>query len=113
MRASAEIRKFASTIAESNPGIAFDLANLAFKLAEDEQAQGQGQEQGQKQAGQVPEQLKEHLFKKKDEDDKDQDEGQKQASYRSLKAAVIKAAQQFPQARPAFLPVLQMIKKLG
>lgn len=110
MRASAEIRKFATTIADTNPGVAFDLATLAFKLAEEEQDEGQGQAE-QKQAGEIPEAFKEHMKKK--DDDKGQDEGQKQASYRTLKAAVIRAAQANPNARATFLPLLQTIKKLG
>jgi hypothetical protein len=116
MSASARIRKYASTIAESNPGIAFDLTNLAFKLAEEEQEeQTQGQQQVQaaaKRAGEVPEAFKEHMKEKKEEG-QGQEEQQKQASYKTLKAAVIKAAQSNPNQRAAFMPVLQTIKQLG
>ena len=119
MSASAQLRKYAATIADSNPGIAFDLSNLAFKLAEDEQ-QGQEQEQqgvqaSGKAAGEMPPALKEHMEKKKEEaEGKDQGQGeQKEASYRSLKAAVLNAAKANPTARAAFMPVLQTIKKIG
>ena len=111
MRASSIIRKYASDIATSHPGVAFDLTDLALKLAEDEeQAPAQAE---QKQAGEIPEAFKEHMKEKKEDGDKGQEEGQKQASYRTLKAAVIRAAQANPAARQTFLPLLQTIKKLG
>ena len=124
MSASAQIRKYAASIANSHPGIAFDLANMAFKLAEDEQQEEQGQqgqqeEQGQqgqqgqqKQAGQVPEAFKEHMKEKKEEGE-DEEEGQKQAAYRTLKSSVIAAARANPNLRAAFVPVLLTIKRLG
>jgi hypothetical protein len=117
MSASATIRKFAATIADANPGIAFDLTNMAFKLAEDEQAQEQqDKEAAAKKAGEMPEAFKEHMKEKADDkkdDDKGQDDGQKQASYRTLKASVIAAAQANPALRQAFLPVLKTIKQIG
>lgn len=115
MSASAQIRKYAASIANSHPGIAFDLANMAFKLAEDEQQEEQGQQgqQGQqKQAGQVPEAFKEHMKEKKEEGE-DEEEGQKQAAYRTLKSSVIAAARANPNLRAAFVPVLLTIKRLG
>lgn len=122
MSASAEIRKYAATIADAHPGVAFDLANLSFKLAEEEQEEkkDQGQEQA-KQAGQIPEAFKEHMKEKKEEggekkEEKKEDEGQKQASvtaYTTLKTNVIKLAQANPNARASYMPLLQLIKQLG
>jgi hypothetical protein len=95
MKASTEIRKLAAKYAAQNAPLAYDLMDLATRVAQDEQDEDQGQ---QKQA----------------QDDQDQqDQGQKQASrYASLRSAVIQAASKAPESRPAFVPVLQAIKGL-
>lgn len=94
MKASNEIRKLAAKYAAENATLAYDLMDLATRLAQDEGQQDQGQ---QKQA-----------------QDQQQDQGQeKQASkYASLRSAVIQAAHKNPDARTAFLPVLQAVKGL-
>lgn len=116
MSASVEIRKFASTVATSNPDVAYDLVSLADRLAQDEQQQSQ-QSQEQKQAGEVPPQFKEHMKEKKEEGQGQQDQGQEQqkqaSSYRTLKAAILNTAKANPAIRNALLPVLQTIKQLG
>ena len=140
MLASARIRQYASKFASTQPEVAFDLLDLASKVAEDEQGQkdqgqkDQGQakqaqdDQGQKdqgakdqgqakQGGELPPALKEHLEKKKEEaggDDKkdEQGQGQKQA-YAQLKAATIRVANENPGVRSTLLPVLKLIKQLG
>jgi len=141
MLASARIRQYASKFATNQPEVAFDLLDLASKVAEDEQGQGskdqgqqdqgqkqaqegqgqgqekdQGQQAQQKQGGEMPPALKEHMEeKKKEEGSKDQgqqDQGQKQA-YAQLKAATIRIAAENPSVRPALLPALKLIKQLG
>lgn len=90
MKASAEIRKLAAKYAAQNASMAYDLMELASKVAQDEQdddEEKQGQEQQKKEAA--------------------------TEKYAALRSAVIKAAQAHPQARPAFLPVLHTIKNLG
>ena len=80
----------------TNPEVAFDLVELSTKLA-----------------GEVPPQFLEHMKGKDDkkDDKKDDEEGQKkEASYQSLRALVIRTAAQHPEAREAFLPVLQALK---
>ena len=87
MKASTEIRKMAAKYAAENAALAYDLMDLANKVAQDEQDQGQ-QDQGQ----------------------------QKQAAadkYASLRSTVIQVAAKNPEARAAFLPILQAIKGLG
>jgi len=96
MKASNEIRKLAAKYAAENAPLAYDLMDLATRVAQDEE---QDQDQGQKQA--------------QDQGQDDQDQGEKQAKkYASLRAAVISAAQQNPEARAAFMPVLQAVKSL-
>ena len=118
MRASTRIRQYASKFANTQPEVAFDLLDLASKVAEDEQApkDEQAQEGQQKQGGELPPALKEHMEKKKEEGgDKDQgqqDQGQKQA-YSQLKAATIRIAAENPGVRQALLPALKLIKQLG
>lgn len=90
MNAAAEIRKFAAEIAASHPALAFDLTNLAFRVAEEEQ-QGQGQEQDKK-----PDFLK--------------DKDAAAAKYAALRSAVIRIAHENPAVRPALVPVLQTLK---
>ena len=115
MRASTRIRQYASKFANTQPEVAFDLLDLASKVAEDEQApkDEQAQEGQQKQGGELPPALKEHMEKKKEEGgDKDQDQGQKQA-YSKLRAATIKAANENPATRSTLMPLLKLIKQLG
>ena len=57
MKAAAEIRKFAAEIAAQHPGLAFDLTNLAFRVAEQEQEQ-QGQGKDKKKEDNKPDFLK-------------------------------------------------------
>ncbi len=95
MKASNEIRKLAAKYAAENAPLAYDLMDLATKIAQDEE---QDEDQGQKQA---------------QDQGQDQDQGEKQAKkYASLRAAVISAAQKNPEARAAFMPVLQAVKSL-
>ena len=69
--------------------------DLATRIAQDEE---QDQDQGQKQA---------------QDQGQDQDQGEKQAKkYASLRAAVITAASKNPEARAAFMPLLQAVKSL-
>jgi hypothetical protein len=107
MNAASKIRKMAADIVAMNPGLAFDLTNLAFEV----------QAEQSKSAGEIPEAFKENIQKKKDEA-KDKDQGQeqdKQASgkYAALRTAVIRTAAQNPTVRPALVPILQMIKEQG
>jgi len=93
MNAAAEIREFAAKIAAKDPGLAFDLTNLAFRVAEDEQQQGQE--------------------KKDDKDDKLPDflkNKEAATKYAALRGAVIKTAKENPAIQKALLPVLQMLK---
>jgi hypothetical protein len=93
MNAAAEIRKFAAEIAAQSPGLAFDLTNLAFRVAEQEGQQGQGQQ---------------------DKEDKKPDflkDKEAVAKYASLRGAVIKIAHENPAVRPALVPVLQLLKQ--
>jgi len=95
MKAAAEIRKFAAEIAAQHPGLAFDLTNLAFRVAEQEQEQ-QGQGKDEKKEDNKPDFLK----------DKDA-----AAKYAAVRGAVIRTAAQNPAVRTALLPVLQMLKQ--
>ena len=115
MRPSAQIRHLATKYASTNPEVAFDLLDLAGKVAQSEQEEQQQTQQ--KQGGELPPALKKHMEEKaegkKDEGkDEGQDQGQKQA-YAQLKAACIQAATNNPAARSAFLPVLKVIKNHG
>jgi hypothetical protein len=96
MKPSAQLTAIAARLAATNPEVAFDLVELSTKLA-----------------GEVPPQFLEHMKGKDDkkDDKKDDEEGQKkEASYQSLRALVIRTAAQHPEAREAFLPVLQALK---
>ena len=106
MNAASKIRKFAAEIAPQNPGLAFDLTNLAFEV-QAEQA---------KTAGQMPEAFKEHIKEKKEEGQgQGQQQQDKEASVKwaALKSSIIRTAAQNPAVRPALIPVLQMIKQQG
>ncbi len=105
MKASAQVRLFASRAASADPELAYDLAAFADKLAADEaqagQEQGASAVQGQEQA---PAQA----------------EAQKQAAIRvaavqvnrfnAVKALVVKQATAYPTLREVFLPILQALK---
>jgi len=97
MKASNEIRKLAAKYAAQDAPLAYDLMDLASKVAQEE---GQDDDQGQQKQAQ-------------DDQEGQQDQGQKQANkYAGLRSAVIKAASDNPAARAAFIPVLQAIKSL-
>jgi hypothetical protein len=98
MKASTEIRKLAAKYAAQDAPLAYDLMDLASKVAQDEGQDDQGQQQKQAQ----------------DDQQGQQDQGQKQAAdkYAGLRSAVIQAASKNPEARAAFIPVLQAIKSL-
>jgi hypothetical protein len=119
MKASSVIRQHALKLAGTNPAVSYELLELADKVAQEEQGegdQGQGQEQGQqKQGGQIPEAFKENIEKMKEkakDKDDDKDEGKKEA-YLKLRSACIRTASENPHLRPAMLPVLQLIKQIG
>lgn len=116
MKPSQQLRAFAARVANTDPGLAYDLLDLSSKLAQDEQAPAQDQ-QSQKQGGEVPPQFLEHMKKKEeggDKADKEQGQGQqKDAAYKTLRSAVIRMAHANPQIRDAYLPLLETIKKLG
>ena len=95
MKAAAEIRKFAAEIAAQHPGLAFDLTNLAFRVAEQDQ-QGQGQGQQQDKEDKKPDFLKD-----------------KEAKYAAVKGAIIRVAATNPAVRTALVPVLQLLKQQG
>jgi hypothetical protein len=102
MNVAAEIQKFAAEVAATNPGLAFDLTNLAFRVAEEQAPQDQQQgAQQQQQAAQG-------------QQDQAQQEGQDQqkdaAKYAALRGAVIKVAHENPSVRATLLPVLKMLK---
>lgn len=126
MRASARIRQYATKFANTNPEVAFDLLDLAGKVAEDEKAQDQGQQkqgqdqgqeakdQGQqKQGGEMPPALKEHMEEKKKEEGGDDQGQQKQGAYAQLKTTCLKVAKDNPNQRAALMPILRTIKQLG
>lgn len=108
MKASAQVRLFASRAASGTPDpeLAFDLAALADRLAADEAQAGSAAQAGQEQAGQqqAPAEA----------------EAQKQAAIRvaatqitkfnAVKALVVKQATAYPTLREVFLPILQALK---
>ncbi len=115
MKASQEIRSFATKIAGENASLSFDLLALADRVAATEKV---------KSAGEMPPQFKENAEKKKEEaeakkdgdkDEKKEDkkDDKKEASYTALKSAVLKAASSDPAAKQLLRPVLQTIKQLG
>ncbi len=122
MKAAREIHKFAARIAADHPELAFDLTDLALRVAQDEEQQ-QAQKPAeqapaeQKQAGELPPGLKEHMEKKKEEagqgQDQGQDQGQQKQAYMKLRASVIHTAHQNPDARKVLMPVLKTIKQIG
>jgi hypothetical protein len=98
MKASTEIRKFATEVAKSNPKLAFEMLASADRLAEEEKK--------------MPPWLQDKIDDKKDED-KGQ---QKEASVKlgSLKTLIIKqAAGVETSQRGPWLPILQALKDLG
>lgn len=95
MNTTAKIRAFAVKVAAFDPELAFDMVAYADKVA-----------------GEVPPQFLEHMKGKKDDkDEKKEDEGQKkEAAYQNLRTLVIRTAAAHPEAREAFLPLLQSLK---
>jgi hypothetical protein len=98
MKASIEIRKFATEVAKTNSKLAFEMLASADRLAEEEKK--------------MPPWLEEKVEDKKD-DDKGQSKeaGIKAANLRTLiikQAASVEASQRGP-----WLPVLQALKDLG
>jgi hypothetical protein len=135
MKASQEIRTFATKVASENPSLGFDLLALADrvaaaeKVAEDQNKKWmdraqKGLNEGDKtnkelgrepatiskEAGEMPPQFKENAEKKKEEAEEKKG---KEAAYATLKSAVIKAAASDAKAKSLLLPVLQTIKQLG
>ncbi len=98
MKASTEIRKFATEVAKTNSKLAFEMVSAADRLAEEEKK--------------MPPWLE-----KKVEDKKDDDKGQqKEAGMKlgSLKTLIIKqAASVDASQRGPWLPILQALKDLG
>lgn len=121
MKPSALIRAYASKIASTNPEIAFDLANLSIKVAEEEKESEQDKPEAQQKQAEQQEK------KDKDEDKKEEgkpfpgaakpfekkEDAQQKQAYQSLRSACIRTAASNPQARAALTPVLQLIKQLG
>ena len=98
MNAASQIRKFAAEIAATHPGLAFDLTNLAFKVAEQEQQQEKDEKDDKKEdKGKFPDFLK--------------DKDAAAAKYAEVKAAVIRTASANPTIRTALVPVLQLLKQ--
>jgi hypothetical protein len=128
MRASTQIRSFAAKIANHQPSMAFDLMELADKVAQQEQGQqeqgqqeqgqpeqGQPEQGQQKQAGELPPALKEHMKKKEEAkgEKEEGEQGQQKQAYQTLRSAVIRLASENPQARIALQPILHTIKQIG
>jgi len=134
MRASTRIRQYASKFATTQPEVAFDLLDLAGKVAEDEQKEAEGQQAQdgqQKQGGEMPPALKKHMEEKggdkkedegqdqgqqkqgQDQGEGQQDQGQQKQAYAKLKAATIRLASENPALRQALLPALKLIRQLG
>lgn len=94
MKPSAQLIAIAARLAATNPEAAFDLVELSTKLA-----------------GEVPPQFKEHMKEKGEGKEEDKDEGQKkEAAFKNLRTLIIRTAAQHPEAREAFLPILQALK---
>lgn len=98
MKASHEIRKFAAQAAETNPTLAYDLVELATRLAAQED-----DDKDDKKSNQQQEKKENQQEQKKEASDK----------FSQLRALVIKTAASNPAARPALLPVLQAIKAMA
>lgn len=116
--ASAQIRSFAARVAANHPELAYDLMDLASKVAQDEDKPKDKKEDDKEDGKPFPGAAK--PFGEKDaqeqqaEPEKETQEQQaKQADYKALRAAVIHTAAMNPQNRAAFAPVLNLIKKLG
>lgn len=109
MKASAQIRSLAARYASVQPELAFDLIDLAVKIAEDEQQQAEAPTEESKQAGLPPEFLEQQKSKKDD----GEDEGQQKQAYQTLRSHVIHIAHANPHLREAYLPLLQAIKQIG
>lgn len=121
MKPSAQVRAFAAKIAATHPEIAFDLASLSAKIANDEQ-QDDDKKDDKKEEGKAfpgaapPFGKKEEKKAAEDEPKQAEDEPkeeQKKEAYVALRSACIRTAASNPQARAALTPVLQLIKQLG
>lgn len=106
MRASARIRQYASKFASENPEVAFDLLDLATKVAEDEQKDEKTQDEGQAPAPKTANQGQEQA-----QDPKDEQNAKK--AYLALKSACIRCVSENPESKQAFMPVLKLIKQIG
>ncbi len=97
MKASAQVRSFASRAASATPDseLAFDLMAFADHLAAEEAQEGQGQQQGQ------AEQQKQAAIRIA---------AQHQNKFTAVRSLVIRQAAQYPQLREVFLPILQAVK---
>lgn len=99
MKASHEVRRMAAKVANTNPGLAFDLTSLADRLAAKEQ---QSQDQDQDKEGQQDKQQQGQQQQKEAGD-----------KYTALKSLVIRTAASDSGAKKVLTPVLQKIKELG
>ena len=125
----------AAKIATSNPEIAFDLADLSVKIAQEEEKKeekkddkdegkpfpgaakpfgkdAQQQEEPKEEAKDQQGQQKQAEQQGQQEPAEKDQEQQKQA-YQALRSACIRTAASNPQARAALTPVLQLIKQIG
>lgn len=101
MRASHEIRKFAAQAAETNPTLAYDLVELANKVAAQEKQENDDDDDDKKSNQQEKKQNQQQ--QKKEASDK----------FNQLRALVIRTAASNPAVRPALVPVLQAIKEMS
>jgi hypothetical protein len=119
MKPSAHIRAYAAKIASTHPEIAFDLANLSAKVAQDEKEEKKDDEkkdEGKPFPGAAkPFEKKEAQQDEKKEAQGDEEKKEQQAkeAYMALRSACIRTAASNPQAQALLTPVLQLIKKIG
>lgn len=93
MKPSTRLSRIASMLADSDPSLAFEIADLAVKVAQQEK----------------PEEEPKPAEKSQEQES----QGQKQAAYATLRSAIIRTAHENSQARQALLPVLKLIQQLG
>ncbi len=90
MKASVQLRKLASQVVDQSPSVAFDLCQMANRLAaEEEESQGQ---------------------------QKDEEPGQQKESsdkYAQLRALIIRTAAADAEAKNVLLPILKVLKDQG
>ena len=92
MSASARIRVFASQVASQNPELAFDMVKLADEVQQEEAPAEKPAESDQAKQAAI------HLAAKAHN------------KFETLRSLTIRQAAQYPQARAAFLPLLQFLK---